>query len=206
MRITERGWYSVAFMFIITLAVSTVLIIFGSATRQRVEDNQRVAFRRAVLEALPIELPTSLSPAQIHTIFTDSVHIDSLLPDVYEFRRNGSVIAYALPFEGPGFWAPIKGIVGIAVDKKTFSGLAIYEQNETPGLGGEIVKSYFRDQFRGKRIGEGESPIGIRPGTDVLDEYSVHAITGATQTSEKFEMLLNARLREWRDTHTGVTP
>jgi Na+-transporting NADH:ubiquinone oxidoreductase subunit C len=193
-------------MFIITLAVSAVLIIFGSATRQRVEDNQRVAFRRAVLEALPIELPASLSPVQIHEIFTDSIHVDSLFPDIHEFRRNGNVVAYALSFEGPGFWAPIKGIVGIAADKKTLSGLAIYEQNETPGLGGEIVKPNFRDQFRGKRISEGESPIDIRPGTDVLDEHSVHAITGATQTSQKFEFLLNARLRVWRDAHTGVTP
>lgn len=205
MRISERAWYSVVFMFIITLAVSTILIIFGSATRQRVEDNQRVAFRRAVLKALPVELPASLSPAQIHKIFADSVHVDSLQPDVHEFRRNGSVVAYALPFEGPGFWAPIKGVVGIAADKKTLTGLAVYEQNETPGLGGEIVKPYFRDQFRGKRIGEGESPIDIRPVTDLLDEQSVHAITGATQTSQKLEILLNARLRVWRDAYTGVT-
>ena len=205
MRITERTWYSVVFMFICTLAVSTVLIIFGNATRQRVEDNQRVAFRRAVLEALLMELPRSISPAQIHDIFTDSIRAGSQFAGIQEFRRNDSIIAYALPIEGPGFWAPIKGVVGIAADEKTLTGLAIYEQNETPGLGGEIVKPHFRDQFRGKRIGEGDRPLEIKPGTEVLDEHSVHAITGATQTSEKLEILLNTALQTWRDAHTGGT-
>jgi Na+-transporting NADH:ubiquinone oxidoreductase subunit C len=206
MKITERAWYSILFMFAITLAVSTILIIFGNATRRRVEDNQRVAFRRAVLQALPVELPASLSPTAIHQIFADSIYQDSQLTDVLEFRRNDTVIAYALPIEGPGFWAPIKGIIGIDADMVTLTGLAIYEQNETPGLGGEIIKPYFRDQFPGKRIGEGAAPIRIRPSIDELDENSVHAITGATQTSTRLGVLLNERLTTWRDAQEEPSP
>lgn len=199
MNITERTWYSIVFMFIITCVVSTILIIFGNATRQRVEDNQLVAFRRAVLQALPMELPQSLSPDDIHKLFTESISEDSLRSGVLVFRQNDTVTAYALPVEGPGFWAAIKGVVGIAADTRTLTGLAIYEQNETPGLGGEIVKPYFQNQFSGKRLASGGVPIQIRPGTDALDEHSVHAITGATQTSQRLETLLNTRLRSWRD-------
>jgi len=204
MNITEKAWYSIVFMFIITCVVSTILIIFGNATRQRVEDNQLVAFRRAVLQALPMDLPRSLSPDDIHRMFTGSISEDSLRIGVLVFRQNDTVIAYALPVEGPGFWAPIKGIVGIAADMRTLTGLAIYEQNETPGLGGEITKPYFQNQFSGKRLGSGDVPVQIRPGTDVLDENSVHAITGATQTSLRLEVLLNTRLRTWRDALEGT--
>ena len=198
MNVTERPWYAILFMFIITFIVSTILIIFGNATRQRVLDNQRVAFRRAILDALPVQTTSTPSDA-IHEIFADSIITSSLDTGVYEFRRDGTVIAYALPVSGAGFWAPIKGVIGIAADMRTITGLSIYEQNETPGLGGEIVKPYFRDQFREKRIADGPRPIQIRPVTDPIDEHSVHAITGATQTSTRLEVLLNERLQAWRD-------
>lgn len=203
MKIAERPWYAVAYMFVMTLVASTVLIIFGNATRQRVEDNQRVAFDRAVLQAVPIGLPDSPSPALVHGLFADSIYDGGTGAGVYEFRRDGAVVAYALQIEGPGFWAPIRGVVGVAADMTTLTGLAIYEQNETPGLGGEIVKPYFQDQFRGKRMRAGPAPISIVPATEPLDEHSVHAITGATQTSVRLEALLNERLRAWRESMRG---
>jgi len=198
MKITERTWYSVVFMFIITGVLSTILIIFGNTTRQRVEDNQLVAFKRAVLQALPVDLPGSLSPDDIHQMFTAGVSEDSVHPGVLVFRRNDTVLAYALPVEGPGFWAEIKGVVGISSDMRTLTGLAIYEQNETPGLGGEITKPYFQNQFSGKRLAADGDPIQIRPGTEILDEHSVHAITGATQTSQRVGKFINTQIAAWQ--------
>ena len=98
-----------------------------------------------------------------------------------------------------GFWAPIKGVIGIAADRRTITGIAFYEQNETPGLGGEIIKSEFRAQFKDKRIAPQGLPLRILPVTAELDESSVHAITGATQTSNRLDKFMNEQLTLWRE-------
>ena len=77
----------------------------------------------------------------------------------YTLKKDGQMAAYALPFEGQGFWACIRGIVGIAADKKTVTGITFYEQSETPGLGAEIVRPAFRNQFKGKVLAQKEKPI-----------------------------------------------
>jgi len=62
---------------------------------------------------------------------------------------NGKRLAYLLPGEFPGFKTFVKVI--LAVDPAfTVTGLEIMEHEEDPGLGGEIVQEYFKNQFRGK--------------------------------------------------------
>jgi Na+-transporting NADH:ubiquinone oxidoreductase subunit C len=200
MTMREKAWFPIFYMFMVTLFFSAIIIIFGSFTRKRVEDNERVAFERAVLEALPVDMPAKISLSEIHRIYLDFVR-DSIpeTAGALRYMRDDSLIAYALPLEGPGFWAPIKGVIGISADKKTVTGIAFYEQNETPGLGGEIVKPSFRDQFIGKELSDRAFSLEIRLKTAELDESSVHAITGATQTSMRLSEFLNEQLRVWQE-------
>ncbi len=200
MSIRDKAWYPILYMFVITLCLSAVLILFGSVTRQRVKDNERILYERAVLEALPIELSARISPAEIHKRYMNSIKdATESSAGALLYLEGDSLIAYALPIEGPGFWATIKGVIGIAADTRTLTGISFYEQNETPGLGGEIVKSEFRDQFVGKIISETDLPVEIRPASAELDESSVHAITGATQTSTRLGRFMNEQLARWRD-------
>lgn len=63
--------------------------------------------------------------------------------------ENGTRRAYLLPGEFPGFKTFVK--VMLALDPKfTILGLEIMENEEDPGLGGEIVQGYFKNQFQGK--------------------------------------------------------
>jgi Na+-transporting NADH:ubiquinone oxidoreductase subunit C len=199
MALRDRTWYPVLYMFVITLFLSAVIILFGSITRQRVKDNERIAYERAVLQALPIDLPANAGPSQIHGMYTANIlDPDKTSAGALRYVKGGSLVAYALPIEGPGFWAPIRGIIGIKADKRTVSGIAFYEQNETPGLGGEIVKPEFRSQFVGKKLAASGAPIRILPPTATLDESAVHAITGATQTSTRLGKFMNELLSAWR--------
>ena len=199
MAIRNKTWYPILYMFVITLCLSTVLILFGSVTRQRVKDNEQILYERAVIEALPIELSPRVSPAQIHKLYISSIHqATESSAGALRYLQGDSLIGYALPVEGPGFWATIKGVIGIAADTKTITGVSFYEQNETPGLGGEIVKLEFRSQFVGKKISENQTPIEMRPVSAGLDESSIHAITGATQTSTRLNKFMNEQLATWR--------
>ena len=82
-------------------------------------------------------------------------------------------------------------------DKRTITGIAFYEQSETPGLGGRIVEDDFRGQFAGKVLRPGDTMMGIIPASETLNESQVHAITGATQTCIRLEALMNEDLSAW---------
>lgn len=199
MNFKDKAWFPIVYMFVVTLFLSAIIIIFGSFTRRRVEDNERIAFERAVLEALPIDIAPRMSPSEIHGIYLKTMRDSTAATGgALRYMKGDSLIAYALPLEGPGFWAPIKGVIGIGADKKTVTGIAFYEQNETPGLGGEIVRPGFRDQFVGKHLSVKEIPLEIRMAGAELDQSSVHAITGATQTSTRLGRFMNERLHTWQ--------
>lgn len=57
--------------------------------------------------------------------------------------------AYLLPGEFPGFKTFIKAMVALDADFQIL-GLEIIEHEEDPGLGGEITRDYFKNQFIGK--------------------------------------------------------
>jgi Na+-transporting NADH:ubiquinone oxidoreductase subunit C len=199
MKFTARVWYPILYMFILTLFLSTIIIFFGSFTGQRVKDNERIAFEHAVLEALNIDMPPRSGPSDIHQLYQKNIKEATIVSaGALRYMKGDSLIGYALPLEGPGFWARIKGVIGIAADQQTITGISFYEQNETPGLGGEIVKPQFRDQFIGKRLADKEPLLEIRLSSSAVDESSVHAITGATQTSTRLDRFMNMELAAWQ--------
>jgi len=196
--IRKKSWFPIVYMFCLTAFFSTLVIGFTQATGERVAANEKLAFEKAVLAALPGLYEENLSRLELHKRFTESVEEpDEFSGGAYVLRQNGQTVAYALPISGQGFWAPIKAVIGIKADKKTITGIAIYQQNETPGLGAEIARTAFTEQFRDKVIAIDGQPINIkRPGA-VLGGSDVHAVTGATQTSTRLENIINMGLKEW---------
>ena len=198
--IRKQSWYPIAYMFFVTAFFSSIVIGLTRLTGERVEANEKLAFERAVLSVLPEVEMEKMTRSEIHNTFTESIsQPDNSSGNAYPLKRNGRIAAYVLPISGQGFWAPIKGVIGIETDQKTITGIAFYEQNETPGLGAEITKAPFKNQFRGKVISLDGEPIYIRrPGT-ILGDNEIHAVTGATQTSNRLEIIINTALKEWRD-------
>ena len=91
-------------------------------------------------------------------------------------------------------WGPIRGFLALEADMRTIRGVTFHEQEETPGLGGEIASVWFQEQFKGKviELPDGERGIHIRRGGGASGPNEVDAITGATMTSKKVEVMLNA--------------
>lgn len=200
----EKRWFPVVYMFVITAIFSSVVIGFTQVTRRRVEANAALAFERAVVSVLPGLYEPGMTSLAVHETYTDQVsRPDDTSGSAYTLRRDGNIVAYALPISGQGFWAPIKGIIGVEADKKTVTKIAFYEQNETPGLGAVIVEPEFRDQFEGKVLAAGDRPIGIKRPGDELGDSEVHAVTGATQTSTRLEKIINDSVTAWREQLTG---
>ncbi len=198
---TEKRWYPVLFMLVASLLFSSVIIGFSIATERQVKANEKIAVERAILEVLYGKTDTGLSGKEIHRQFNEKVAApDESSAGAYVLKENGEVKAYAVPFEGRGFWAYIKGFIGVAEDRKTVTGIAFYEQSETPGLGAEISHPPFRGQFKGKVMASDKRrPLQFKRPGEALDEASVHAVTGATQTCTRLQRIVNEALANWRE-------
>ncbi|UCD52220.1 MAG: FMN-binding protein [Phycisphaerales bacterium] len=195
----EKRWFPILYMFVVTALFSSIVIGFTGLTRRRVEANAALAFERAVVAVFPELYEANMGSLEIHRVFTEQIsEPDATSGGAYTYEQAGQVTGYALPFAGQGFWAPIEGVIGIDTDRKTVRGIAFYEQNETPGLGAEIVKPPFKKQFEGKVLAAGDKPIRFcRPGAD-LGASDVHAVTGATQTSTRVEGIINEAVKQWQ--------
>ena len=110
----------------------------------------------------------------------------------YEDPDTGKKL-YAIHVAGKGLWSTIKGYMALEEDLSTIAGIVFYEHAETPGLGGEIEKPFFQDQFKGKQwIADGDVQAFrvMKPGGE-LNDHSVDGITAATMTCIGLEKFLN---------------
>ena len=111
---------------------------------------------------------------------------------LYTDRRSGRK-RYAIHVSGKGLWSVIKGYMALEEDLSTIVGIAFYEHQETPGLGGEIEKEYFQNRFKGKTFLEGGEVRYfriIKPGT-AGDDHCVDGITAATMTCKGITSFIN---------------
>ncbi|MFW6334821.1 MAG: FMN-binding protein, partial [Desulfosalsimonas sp.] len=74
------------------------------------------------------------------------------LLSIYLYTTNGNIENYIIPMESQGLWGKIYGYMALENDGSTIAGFTVYEHSETPGLGGEIEKQWFQENFEGKKI------------------------------------------------------
>ncbi|GAB6048525.1 Na(+)-translocating NADH-quinone reductase subunit C [Methyloparacoccus murrellii] len=126
---------------------------------------------------------------------------------VYLVKEDNKLKSVILPVNGYGLWSTMYGFMALEADGQTVVGMNLYDQAETPGLGGEVVNPKWKALWKGKKVynfsgkevhesnlsekGQtieiGEVALGLvkgsvdsaKPGS----EYQVDALAGATLTS-----------------------
>lgn len=107
---------------------------------------------------------------------------------------------YILPVYGQGLWGPIWGYVAFNENGSTIYGAYFAHQGETPGLGAEIEKPEFSNQFQEKDVfnhGKFESVAIVKTGKEPQGRSFVHSISGATITSQGVEKMLLGSLKPY---------
>jgi Na+-transporting NADH:ubiquinone oxidoreductase subunit C len=178
-------------------------------SRERVRLNQELARRRVIMKVLGIQVPPDATLKEVAALYEERVEqTDVRMPPGREedtvlegYDEREQLIGYVFHTSGSGFWAPIKGYVAVSPELDRILGLAFYQQSETPGLGAEITKPWFQEQFRDRKLPpqpprEGKLIGLVREGAE-KGPYDVDAITGATQTSKAVEELFNEDLRNF---------
>lgn len=114
--------------------------------------------------------------------------VDSRKMPVYEYNPGDGATKYILPVYGAGLWGPIWGYIAVENDGSTIYGAYFAHQGETPGLGAEIEKPAFSNQFNGLHLFKDNRflPVAVvKAGQAPLNgEDYVDAISGGTITSK----------------------
>lgn len=126
---------------------------------------------------------------------------DRLLP-VYICELPSEGTKYIIPVYGAGLWGPIWGYLALDADGSTVYGAYFSHQGETPGLGAEIEKPAFQEQFIGKAMfKDGQFlPISvIKKGQKAQNgEDTVDGISGGTITSKGVGAMLDNCLSPYK--------
>lgn len=116
---------------------------------------------------------------------------DEQVLTIYLYTKNGEIQNYIIPIESQGLWGKIYGYMALENDGSTVAGFTVYEHSETPGLGGEIEKQWFQENFEGKKIVDrtgGFVAVQIAKGDvdkrvpEEKEPHYVDGISGATLT------------------------
>ena len=188
-------------LFSVVLGFVCSLLLAGTSlfTGPYRDANRKAEEVRNFLSALDVEVDEDADAKTLLTIFDENIRTNvrggvTLYEYVPASSGAQTPLAIAVPFSGPGLWGPIKAVMALEPDMKTIKGVRFYDQEETPGLGGEIGADWFQKQFIGKELVSASGLPGfniVKPGT-ALDKNSVDGITGATMTSERVRDMVDS--------------
>ena len=221
--------YVFIFAVIVCLVCSVLLSAVSEGLRKQQEINADLEVKKNILKAVKLKEPLApkMSHEEIFKIYESKIEeevIDekgnvvngrkpsSIKEDeqgaypLYIYKEGGKVVSYAFPISGQGLWSTLYGYLAIESDGITVRGITFYKHGETPGLGAEIEKDWFQNDFVGKTIWSVKenklTPIIVVKGKvadqihDVAElKYHVDGITAATLTGQGVTDLLDRWIR-----------
>lgn len=185
------AWFAAVFGTICAL----ILTAAGRFAAPYRTANEKAEEMRNYLSALGVPFKAEAAPNELIEVFNRNVRVSTngaLTLYAYVPADAPAPRGYAVPFVGMGLWAPIKGVMALEPDLQTIRGLRFYQQEETPGLGGDIGTDAYVARFKGKKIVAPDGKPGfrlVRPGNPV-DDNAVDAISGATMTCDRVQEIL----------------
>jgi Na+-transporting NADH:ubiquinone oxidoreductase subunit C len=196
----KRQLRSIVYMFLISLFFASLVSAVKHLNEKTIASNQALKLQRIILKVLDIAVEKNTSDNQISRLFMERVkdiRVEERTLYVGYEEDGHTILGYAFPVGGPGFWGPIQGMVGVNPDATKVLGIAFYKHTETPGLGGRITEDWFSSQFHGLRlfpIKGNQKIFYLKPAGTTGAPNELDAITGATNTSAAVETFLNDEL------------
>lgn len=231
----QSNTYTIIYSSILVIVVGVVLSLVYQALRPMQIENIANDTKRQILAAARITPSKGESVAQCYEshitssfiVSPDGQKVDS---DVVPFDVNVGLESkkpaserllpvfecstdvgtkYIIPVYGAGLWGPIWGYIAFDDNGDTIYGAYFAHQGETPGLGAEIEKPAFRDQFDGKNVfstsGEFTSVAVVKTGKEPQDKAWVHAVSGGTITSQGVQKMLADSLAPYSEFLKSLT-
>lgn len=222
----QSNTYTIIYSAIMVVVVGAVLALTYMALKPKQDENIANDKRTQILSAVHIATANGESVKGTYEKFVTNSYIvnshgekvegdafavnmaneikkpaDQRQLPVFECSLEDGSVKYILPVYGAGLWGPIWGYVAVDSDGVTVYGAYFSHQGETPGLGAEIAKPQFQEQFKGKELykdGKFRSIDIMKSGQKPADNADyVNAISGGTVTSKGVEAMLKDCLSDY---------
>lgn len=160
----------------VTVLSGLVLAATFSGLSPRIEANRVAALNASLAAIFAAEGEVAASELDFTELENETG------PTIYRgSSAAGELLGYAVRVETQGYGGTITLLVGLTPDLRTIKGIEVVEQIETPGLGGNITNTSFKQQFEGLEARERISYVkNVEPDKDANE---IQAISGATITS-----------------------
>lgn len=198
---------TLGFATLVSVVAGAALLWAQEGLRARIDRNHKVKKYTYIMRALGMKIPKDAKAQEIIRLFETKVGGEKLgKVSRYVYRENGQVKAYAYPVSGKGLWGMIYGFLAVKPDLCTVQQITFFKHQETPGLGAEITKQWFRDQFVGKKItrncdGNPDHIIlRVRKKGTANKKVEVDGISGATMTTVGVDKFLHADMKKILET------
>lgn len=183
--------FPIIFMSLVTAVFVFVLAFLNESTAEQIEFLANTELQEKILYVFDIPLESD-NPDDINKQFEENVEVKDVDNEsVYLLKEDNEIKAYAYPFDAAGLWGSIQGYTGVSSDYSEIVGIEFISHSETPGLGGRIDETWYKDQFRGIDIENKKDKYIVYPPSSGAN---VDAITGATSTSNAVRDILNENI------------
>ena len=220
--------YTLVFTSLITIFFGFLLSVAATSLKPRQDINIEIDMKKNILGALGLKpkISTKWTIEEVQDVYKKNIigmvldknglktdknpkDIDAdknedFFP-IYIHKTSNEINGYVIPISGKGLWSTLYGYFAIEPDCETAKGITFYKHGETPGLGGEVEKDWFQNNFKGKKfIDENDILVGIEVVKGSVDESSkdayrqVDGISGATITSKGLEVFLKEDLKKYQ--------
>ncbi|PCI34955.1 MAG: NADH:ubiquinone reductase (Na(+)-transporting) subunit C [Elusimicrobia bacterium] len=203
---TPKAAYTFGFAAIICIVCSLVVSSAATLLKQRQDRNVRIDQQKNILGAVGLSAETPEAIEALYAKRIEKLSVTDAKLDLYVRSDDGQPAAYAFPIKGKGLWSTLYGFLALEPDGDTIKGISFYKHGETPGLGAEIEKEWFKNNFVGKKciaddgslasitLVKGKVKDVIAP---LLQKHFVDGISGATVTSRGVTALLRSGLEQY---------
>jgi|GEM_PF-802 len=211
----DSNVYTVVYAAVMVVLVAVVLAFTSQSLRSFQKQNEDNDKRQQILRSINVNVSSSEAETKYNELIKEAflvnengekVEGDAFATDVVKAATEHQYPVfvanvdgqpkYIMALHGAGLWGPLWGYISVDSDKNTIYGADFSHQGETPGLGAEISKPAFSNEFKGKKIfmsGEFKSVAVVKPGKSVAGQDYVDGISGGTITSKGVdEMLFNS--------------
>ena len=223
----QSNVYTIVYITVMVVIVGAALAFTAMSLKDRQLENADADKMKQILQSVHITTERATVVDEFHRYITSSMVVndkgatidgvdafsvnvaqeakkndaDRLLP-VYVCTLADGEQKHIIPLAGMGLWGPIWGYVALDADGSTVYGAFFDHQGETPGLGAEITKPQFTDQFDGKQMFKDGTflPVSVvKKGQALSDTRDyVDGISGGTITSKGVSDMLDDCLRPYK--------
>jgi Na+-transporting NADH:ubiquinone oxidoreductase subunit C len=208
--------YTFLFALAVCVICSLALSMVSEGLKAKKELNEALDIKKNILKAVGLRepLPAKAGPKEILDVYADKI-TEQVIDDagevvegkapadikegealyaLYVYREGDEVVSYCFPIIGKGLWSTLYGYFAMEPDGITVRGITFYKHGETPGLGAEIERDWFQDNYKGKKIWDAANdtlrPVQVIKGkvegivSEEKEPFYVDGISGATMTSK----------------------